>query len=151
MPRRALALSLAAGAAGILAACGSEGIDEQIASQPANIQNGARLFAERCSGCHNFTVVGAQGGALEVHDRERVDGPNLDVRKVDVQSALYAIRNGGFSGAIMPQNIVVGREADDVAAFVAKYAGRGENEAVPLETPEGAPGSQPPASQGDGG
>ena len=37
---------------------------------------------------------------------------------------LYAIRNGGFSGAIMPENIVVGKEANDVAAFLAKYAGR---------------------------
>ena len=36
---------------------------------------------------------------------------------------LYAIRNGGFSGAIMPQNIVVGDEAEAVAEFVAEYAG----------------------------
>jgi seryl-tRNA synthetase len=36
---------------------------------------------------------------------------------------LYAIRNGGFSGAIMPQNIVTGAQAQEVAAFVAKYAG----------------------------
>jgi hypothetical protein len=36
--------------------------------------------------------------------------------------ALYAIRNGGFSGAIMPANI--GRQAKRVAAFVARYSGR---------------------------
>ena len=36
---------------------------------------------------------------------------------------LYAMQNGGFSGAIMPQNIVVGKEAEQVAEFVAKYAG----------------------------
>ena len=36
---------------------------------------------------------------------------------------LFAIQNGGFSGAIMPQNIVVGKEAEEVAKFVAKYAG----------------------------
>jgi hypothetical protein len=36
---------------------------------------------------------------------------------------LYAIRNGGFSGAIMPENIVVGNDAQDVAAFLSKYAG----------------------------
>ena len=29
---------------------------------------------------------------------------------------LYAIRNGGFSGAIMPENIVIGQDAKDVAA-----------------------------------
>ncbi len=37
---------------------------------------------------------------------------------------LYAIENGGFSGAYMPQNIVVGQDAIDVAKFVATYAGR---------------------------
>ena len=37
---------------------------------------------------------------------------------------IYAIRNGGFSGAIMPQNIVVGADAQKVAAFVSKYAGQ---------------------------
>ena len=37
---------------------------------------------------------------------------------------IYAIRNGGFSGAIMPQNIVVGDDAEKVAEFVAKYAGQ---------------------------
>jgi hypothetical protein len=36
---------------------------------------------------------------------------------------LYAIENGGFSGAIMPQNIVVGQDAQEVAQFVAHYAG----------------------------
>ena len=36
---------------------------------------------------------------------------------------LYAIQNGGFSGAIMPQNIVVGQQAHDVALFVASYSG----------------------------
>ena len=37
---------------------------------------------------------------------------------------LYAIENGGFSGAYMPQNVVVGQDALDVAKFVATYAGR---------------------------
>ena len=36
----------------------------------------------------------------------------------------YAIRNGGFSGAIMPANIVVGDDADKVAEFLAEYSGR---------------------------
>jgi hypothetical protein len=36
---------------------------------------------------------------------------------------LYAIRNGGFSGAIMPENVVVGENAKAVAAFLAQYSG----------------------------
>jgi hypothetical protein len=53
-----------------------------------------------------------------------VDGPNFNVRREKVADVLYAIRNGGFSGGIMPQNLVVGADAEDVAEFVAKYAGR---------------------------
>ena len=70
------------------------------------------------------SAAGAQGSAFNVHDRERVDGPNFNVRPVDRDSVLYAIRNGGFSGAIMPENIVVGEDAEAVADYLSKYAGR---------------------------
>jgi mono/diheme cytochrome c family protein len=119
----ALALTIAAAAG-----CGSEkgDVKQPGASVPtvaAEYQTGAKLFIERCSGCHNLDVVGAEGGSQKVRDRERVDGANFNVRKEDPESVLYAIRNGGFSGAIMPQDIVVGKEADQVAAFLSKYAG----------------------------
>ncbi|HWI70675.1 MAG TPA: c-type cytochrome [Baekduia sp.] len=129
MTRRPLialtALSIAAaGAIG----CGQEKGDVKqpggtITTVAPEYQAGAKLFVERCSGCHSLGVVGAEGGALVVKDRERVDGPNFNVRKEDRESILYAIRNGGFSGAIMPQDIVVGKEAEQVADFLARYAG----------------------------
>ena len=81
---------------------------------------GAQL-AERCSGCHTLSAAGTQGTA---NRSQRVQGPDLDQRTENVEDVIYAIRNGGFSGAIMPQNIVVGEDAEKVAAFVAKYAGR---------------------------
>ena len=37
--------------------------------------------------------------------------------------ALYAIRNGGFSSGPMPQNIVVGEEAEALAEFLAENSG----------------------------
>jgi mono/diheme cytochrome c family protein len=144
MLRRVPLALTALAAAGLLAACGSEGIS--VKDPNANIQAGAQLFAARCSGCHNLDVVGAQGGAQKVKDRERTDGPNFNVRKEDLNSVLYALRNGGFSGAIMPENIVVGREAQDVAAFLAKYSGLQSK-----NTGNQVPGSQPPASQGSAG
>ena len=101
----------------VLGACGTEGITVP-EDDPAYA--GAQLFSQRCSGCHTLTPAGAQGSG----ERElRVQGPNLDQRGVDYKDALYAIRNGGFSGAIMPQNIVVGEEAESVARFVAEYSG----------------------------
>jgi mono/diheme cytochrome c family protein len=122
--RIATAAALTVVAAGAVA-CGSQGISKQISSQPENIQHGAQLFSERCSGCHSLDVVGAQGTTLNVRERERVDGPNFNVRHEELDNVLYAIRNGGYSGAIMPENIVVGKDADDVAAFLAKYSGSG--------------------------
>jgi mono/diheme cytochrome c family protein len=121
--RRVLAVSSVLALGLGVTACGSEGIDPSVERDQASIARGAVLFADRCSGCHTMDIVGAQGGATRVHDRERVDGPNFNVRRETVDSVLYAIRNGGFSGAIMPENIVVGKDATDVAAFLAKYAG----------------------------
>jgi mono/diheme cytochrome c family protein len=125
MGRRRLAITgaLVVTAVGAVA-CGSQGISSEIASQPANVQHGAQLFSQRCSGCHTLGVVGAQGTTDNVRQRERVDGPNFDTRRETADNVLYAIRNGGFSGAIMPENIVVGEDANDVAAFLSKYAGK---------------------------
>ena len=124
------------------AACGSEDIDLR-ANESPNVQRGALLFAERCQGCHTMNVAGAQGGATKVHDRERADGPNFNVRRETVDSVLYAIRNGGFSGAIMPENLAVGKDARDIAAFVAKYAGG------PRQGTDITPQSQPAQEGGD--
>jgi mono/diheme cytochrome c family protein len=125
-------------------ACGSRGISSQVLHDKPDVANGAKLFAARCSGCHTMGVVGAEGGATSVHDRERPDGPNFNVRRETPDSVLYAIRNGGFSGAIMPENIVVGKQANDVAAFVAKYAGgpRKGNDITPQSQPAAGGGQQ---------
>lgn len=121
-PRVACLLALVA-ASGVLVACGQQSVDVP-ASDDAAVRRGAVLFAERCSGCHTLAVAGAQGSATKVHDRERVDGPNFNTRRETKDQVLYALRNGGFSGAIMPENIVVGDDADAVAEFLAKYAGK---------------------------
>jgi mono/diheme cytochrome c family protein len=84
------------------------------------VHEGAVLFSERCSGCHTLTPAGTQGSQNRAL---RVQGPDLDQRKVSYDDALFAIRNGGFSGAIMPQNIVVGEQAEQVARFVSEYSG----------------------------
>ncbi|UJA18951.1 cytochrome c [Thermoleophilia bacterium SCSIO 60948] len=116
MRRTALATALTAVAL-LGTACGTEGLE--VASNDPNY-DGAVIFAERCSGCHTLSAAGALGSA----DRElRNQGPNLDERAENPEDVLYAIRNGGFSGSIMPQNIVVGEEAEAVAQFVADTAG----------------------------
>lgn len=115
--RRALAITFALAAVAVLGACGSEGIS--VADDDEHYR-GAQLFAERCSGCHTMDAAGARGSANRAL---RNQGPNLDEREESAEDVLYAIRNGGFSGAIMPQNIVVGDDAEAVAEFVAEYSG----------------------------
>jgi mono/diheme cytochrome c family protein len=102
-----------------LAACGfgEEGVS--VSKDDPN-HEGAVLFATHCSGCHTLSAAGTQGSG---NRGERTQGPNLNQRTETYDDALFAIQNGGFSGAIMPQNIVVGDEAEAVARFVAKYAG----------------------------
>jgi mono/diheme cytochrome c family protein len=114
-----IAVAVVATAAG----CGTQGI--QVPDNDPN-HEGAQIFSERCAGCHTLTPAGTSGSA---NRSERVQGPNLDQRQETMNDVIYAIRNGGFSGAIMPQNIVVGTDADKVAAFVAKYAGQDVSEA----------------------
>jgi mono/diheme cytochrome c family protein len=74
---------------------------------------GEELFSRNCGACHTLSAVGTNG----------TRGVNLDYRKVSVDDALFAIRNGGFSGELMPANIVTGDDAEDVAKFVASVSG----------------------------
>ncbi len=111
----------------VLGACGSQGV--QIAKD-SPYHRGAVLFRDHCSGCHTLSAVGAQGSATSIANRIPQNGPNFNIRKENAEQVLFAIRNGGFSGAIMPENIVVGKEAEEVAQFLAAYSGK-QRQTVP--------------------
>ena len=138
MPRRHLVVALAVAASAFFAACGEQSI--QLSESDPNYE-GARIFEQRCSGCHTLSVAGTQGSATEANGREYKDGPNFDQREVERDQVLYAIENGGFSSGPMPQDIVVGEDAEKVAEFLSKYSGRG---APTQQTP-----SEPTGAQGD--
>jgi cytochrome c551 len=112
-------------AAAALAGCGGK-IEVPESDQTAH--RGAELFYQRCSGCHTFKQANAYGSkpAGQLQGGERTNGPNFDVRHVAREDALFAIRNGGFSGAIMPANVVTGKDAQAVAEFLDKYSGKSE-------------------------
>ena len=139
-PKHALTLLITAALAVGTSACGKQEIKLDKADEGNEaIRTGAMLFNDKCSGCHTLESAGAQGSAVKVRDRERVDGPNFNTRPESVDAVLYAIRNGGFSGAIMPENIVVGDEAEKLAEYLAKYAGRDAE--VPVTPNAGTPGT----------
>jgi mono/diheme cytochrome c family protein len=113
---------ICAAAAALAAGCGGE---IEVPQDDATAHRGAELFYERCSGCHSLDAANSYGskppGSLQ--GGERTNGPNFNIRKVSRDDALFAIRNGGFSGAIMPANIVVGEDAEEVADFLDEYSG----------------------------
>lgn len=121
MARRLVIAASLAAAALISSGCGSQSVT---VSKTDPEHAGAVIFAARCGACHTLSAAGTQGSATDVSDRENVDGPSFDARKESPDDVLFAIANGGFSGAIMPENIVTGEEAKQVAAFVSKYAGK---------------------------
>ena len=85
------------------------------------------LFNQRCARLPHAGAPPAPRAQAEeaAQGGERTNGPNFNVRKESRDQVLFAIRNGGFSGAIMPANIVVGDDAQKVADFLAKYSGGG--------------------------
>ena len=143
MPRRRrrprLLTFAAVAAATTLVACGEPGI-ELAADNPDYA--GAKIFQQRCSGCHTLKAAGTEGSAVNANNREYKDGPNFNQRKETKDGVIYAIENGGFSSGPMPQDIVVNGDAQKVADFVAKYSGK---EVSTVPTPEGSPQASTPS------
>jgi predicted metalloprotease len=114
MARRwALALVVCAVASGCSGAGDDSSGIEVSRPQAGAKARGEELFSRNCGACHTLSAAGTNG----------TRGVNLDYRKVSVDDALFAIRNGGFSGELMPANIVTGDNAEDVAKFVASVSG----------------------------
>jgi mono/diheme cytochrome c family protein len=108
----------------VLAACGK---DIAVPESQPRLRQGAELFQLRCSGCHTLDAAATSGSKSkrEIKGGERTNGPNFNTKAETKEDVLFAIRNGGFSGAIMPANIVVGEDAEMVAEFLEAYAGKG--------------------------
>jgi mono/diheme cytochrome c family protein len=77
--------------------------------------NGRELFTKNCGTCHTLAAARTAG---------RV-GPNLDQLRPPEKLVLDAIDKGRARGAgQMPAELLVGKEAEDVASFIAAVAGR---------------------------
>jgi hypothetical protein len=123
---RTIVIAVAAISVALLAAaCGTQHIGPPKDS-PNFVQDqaAATLFNQRCGGCHTLSVAGTQGSGVNPRTYLNISGPNFNVRcERPADRVLYAIENGGFSGVYMPQNVVTGKQAVEVANFVAQYAG----------------------------
>jgi mono/diheme cytochrome c family protein len=87
-------------------------------------QHGQALFVQHCGSCHTFDAAGTIGQI----------GPNLDDIAISEADVLQAIKTGGGTHSHgaggrtgnMPANLVTGKNAKDVAAFVAANASGSE-------------------------
>jgi mono/diheme cytochrome c family protein len=89
-------------------------------------KHGRQLFGQHCGVCHTLAAANAVGKV----------GPNLDTLAPPKSLVLNTINNGCLQNAssssneqclgqgTMPSGIVQGRDAQDVAAFVARVAGK---------------------------
>jgi cbb3-type cytochrome c oxidase subunit III len=117
-PALAAVVALLAVAVVVAAGCdaGTGGIEES-----GSASNGKQLFQERCASCHGLADAGSRSTV----------GPNLDdafagarqqgfkedtIRNIVADQIKYAVEP-------MPQNLVTGGDAADVAAYVASVAG----------------------------
>jgi len=124
---------------GLVAGCGAE----TSAPITGGFQDrGRQLFNAKCGTCHVMAQAASQG----------VQGPNLDTAFAAARTSgmgestvkgvvEYQIKHprpsvDGYPGVNMPADIVTGNDLQDVAAYVARYAG--------------VPGAKPPIAPGEG-
>jgi mono/diheme cytochrome c family protein len=141
--RRTVFLAVALSAlASLVAGCGALGYT----SGQADKTNGKKLFLAKCASCHTLADAGTTGTI----------GPDLDyafkqdlavgmtegtIRQVVRGQIAYAITDTSTGSPGMPKNLVKGKDANDVAAYVASVAGRTAAAAAPAPTPAPAPAS----------
>ena len=79
-------------------------------AQTEQASAGKSTFASTCGGCHTLSAAGTNGQV----------GPNLDDMKPDEETVLSAIERGP---GVMPENLLEGAKAEEVATYVAENAG----------------------------
>ncbi len=130
-----------AGVAGVVAAallaagCGTGGK----ASAQADQQNGQKLFQSKCAGCHVLAAAGASGTVGPSLDAAFASDRTQGMKETTLRNVvLDQIR---LASLPMPQGLVKGQDAQDVAAYVAAVAGQAGAEA-PSTSQLGTDGKQ---------
>ena len=91
--------------------------EANVSNLTAAEKRGREQFGQRCANCHTLK---ASNAVAQV-------GPNLDTRRPNKILVLDAIRKGRAAGnGQMAADLVEGKDADDVAAYVAKAVGQSE-------------------------
>ena len=90
--------------------------EANVSNLTAAEKHGRQLFGQRCRTCHTLK---ASNAVAQV-------GPNLDVLRPKKAQILDAIHKGRAAGnGQMAADLVQGKDAEDVAAYVSKAVGNG--------------------------
>ncbi len=117
LPILYVVLGVAVPAIAIVAQEEAVGGTRTLAAEEADeeLERGKELFRQNCAGCHALAAVQAKG----------VTGPDLDrLGGVSRRRVLAAIRNGGTGKLQMPAGLLDGENAEAVAAYVSRVAGK---------------------------
>lgn len=144
--RRVALLAALIPVTGLIAACdGSPDVEG------ADLENGKAKFSQSCAACHALEDAGTPSPALS----NTAAGPNLD--DAFRGSRQQGFRESAFAGVVrqwierpqypMPAQLFQGKDAEDVAAYVARVAGTSPDSAVrparEFVTRPPVPGGQP--------
>jgi cytochrome c oxidase subunit 2 len=103
----------------LAAGCGTGGY-----SSGGDVSRGAQLFTKKCASCHTLAAAQAKGKFPGAPDLDYAFG--ADRKQGFAESTILQVVHEQiqYPSAPMPANLVRGDDADAVAAFVAKCAGR---------------------------
>jgi mono/diheme cytochrome c family protein len=93
----------------------ADGEETEAEAPTAATGPGKELFARSCGSCHTLTDAETTGTV----------GPSLDVLEPEAGTVETAISAGGAGTGTMPANIYSGKQAEQVAEYVAAVAGGG--------------------------
>lgn len=108
----------------------ADGDSAEGADVPAALQDGKELFQENCGSCHTLYAAGTDGNfGPDLDELLAPSGPIADEAVEATQGrVLNAVEEGIDSDTVpgrMPGGILTGEQAEAVAEFVARTAGRG--------------------------
>jgi mono/diheme cytochrome c family protein len=107
-------------------ALGKEGDEEAAIVKVADRDQAAKeLFATSCGRCHTLAAAGTEGVVgPDLDDRLVTGGINTAEAYEGLYSRVLTAITCGFGAGRMPQGILEGENAKQVAQFVAAYAGQ---------------------------
>jgi plastocyanin len=126
-----------------------------VKSDNADKVAGKQVFVQKCGSCHVLSRAGTKGVTGPDLDaafvRSRVDGLGQSAMEGMIkQQIAFPSRPGAAGTGVMPANLVTGKKAADVAAYVAQAVGKSGKDTGLLATAVGGVASSKPAVEAGG-